>query len=251
MNRVLGNSKESMAQSVVVRSLYRACLRGHRALESRALPLQTAVGAREWGHFRRVDAQVLDSERDAVFPWASRDVRSEVECDALLEQCRRAFRRPTADVDGQIDEAFSALRSFHELLSRRSGSSYAVTCGVRVTALASYLGVAASGAHVFAYRIRIANDNAHPVQLRSRHWVIEDDQGKRVVVPKGSPGVVGQTPRLAQGQCFEYASGTELHAPTGTVSGSFQFATDDGDLFDVQVSPFNLVADVRELDDAY
>lgn len=39
------------------------------------------------------------------------------------------------------------------------------------------------------------------VQLLSRHWVMENDEGVDTeVVPKGSPGVVGNQPVLAPGK---------------------------------------------------
>ena len=62
-------------------------------------------------------------------------------------------------------------------------------------------------------------------------------------MPKGSHGVVGQTPTLAPGVEFQYASGTELDAPRGAVRGSFQFVSiTDGSTFEAEVPPFALVA---------
>lgn len=43
------------------------------------------------------------------------------------------------------------------------------------------------------------------VQLLGRHWIIEDAGGAVVAeVPRGSKGVVGCTPLIKPGECFEY-----------------------------------------------
>ena len=64
--------------------------------------------------------------------------------------------------------------------------------------------------------------------------------GTEITVPKGSPGVVGQTPRLPPGHHFEYVSGAELGSSDGVISGSYEFADDDGIVFDASLSPFAL-----------
>ena len=120
---------------------------------------------------------------------------------------------------------------------------------MRVSATASYVGMANSGAHVFAYRLRIANKRPDTVRLESRRWAITalPDGEEEEVVPRGSPGVVGQTPTLGQGAEFEYASGTELQAAAGTVRGSFEFVSLEGDeRFEAEVPPFALVAPPSE-----
>ena len=88
------------------------------------------------------------------------------------------------------------------------------------------------------------NTRPDTVRLRSRHWVIrEADGGEEVVVPRGSPGVVGQTPTLGHGAEFEYASGTELRADAGEVRGAFEFVSMElGETFEAEVPPFKLVA---------
>lgn len=113
-------------------------------------------------------------------------------------------------------------------------------------------------AHAFIYRIRIRNIGQvvsgcqvnllgpHEVlipclqaaQLLSRHWVFEDAAGGQITVPKGSRGVVGQTPVLQpEGQTFEYVSGTQLQTPTGLMSGSFQmFIPATKERFEAEVS---------------
>ncbi|KAH8060606.1 hypothetical protein JL722_4717 [Aureococcus anophagefferens] len=109
-------------------------------------------------------------------------------------------------------------------------------CG-EAGALATFLGAnEESGANLFAYRLRIKNERDDTVQLRSRHWVIADEDGAEdEVVPKGSHGVVGQTPTLAPGAEFQYASGTELRGPKGAIRGSFEFVSvGDGSTFEAE-----------------
>mmetsp|Transcript_9866 Transcript_9866/g.31688 ORF Transcript_9866/g.31688 Transcript_9866/m.31688 type:complete len:246 (+) Transcript_9866:41-778(+) len=235
-------------QAMLARALYRASLRCVRSLDGGALPLQRSIKANEWGKFQRLSAQQLETERLSVFPWASASESSDgtIAASALLALARRRYRETPAsrdETDAALNEAFAAIRGFGELFERLQTSSTSVTEGVRIQAVSKFLGVSDdSGAHVFAYRIRIANTTARVVQLRSRHWIIEDEHGGSIVVPKGSPGVVGQTPRLRPDEYFEYVSGTELHAPKGAIRGSFEFVYDDGQTFDAVVDKFDLLA---------
>jgi len=70
--------------------------------------------------------------------------------------------------------------------------------------------------------------------MRTRHLRFVDEDGGRVEVPRGSPGLVGQQPVLEPGKCFEYASGVRLAAPSGRLDGSFGVRHGPtGELFDV------------------
>jgi ApaG protein len=92
--------------------------------------------------------------------------------------------------------------------------------------------------YVFAYRIVIVNRGSVPAQLISRHWIITDGEGK-VQEVKGS-GVVGEQPRLAPGETFEYTSGSVLESPVGTMHGSYQMVAEDGHRFEAVIPPFSL-----------
>ena len=72
----------------------------------------------------------------------------------------------------------------------------------------------------------------------TRHWIITDATG-HVEEVKG-PGVVGEQPVLAQGQSFEYTSGCPLTTPFGSMRGSYQMTTADGEQFDAEVAEFIL-----------
>ena len=53
-------------------------------------------------------------------------------------------------------------------------------------------------------------------------------------------GVVGEQPYLKPGEGFQYTSGAVLKTPVGTMSGSYQMVTDDGNDFDAQIPEFIL-----------
>ena len=53
-------------------------------------------------------------------------------------------------------------------------------------------------------------------------------------------GVVGEQPRLAPGQRFQYTSGCVLETPIGTMHGSYQMLRDDGTWFDAEIGAFSL-----------
>lgn len=91
---------------------------------------------------------------------------------------------------------------------------------------------------MFQYDIEIHNVGTVPVQLLSRHWVITNGEGQTQQVR--GPGVVGCQPHLQCGQSFQYTSGCPLDTPVGTMHGSFQMHTDDGENFDAEISPFRL-----------
>lgn len=91
---------------------------------------------------------------------------------------------------------------------------------------------------VFAYHIRISNHGPEPVRLIGRHWIIADADNQIQEV-KGK-GVVGEQPRLNPGEVFEYNSGTVLSTPVGTMRGSYQMQTDNGELFDADIPEFLL-----------
>jgi ApaG protein len=90
----------------------------------------------------------------------------------------------------------------------------------------------------FAYTITIANHGSTPSQLLNRQWVITDGVGD--VQEVRGPGVIGQQPRLAEGEQFTYTSGAVIKTPVGTMEGSYEFRTDGGELFEVPIEVFSL-----------
>ena len=119
--------------------------------------------------------------------------------------------------------------------------SSAVTEGIRVTVSAVYVpeqSAPAAKRYVFAYTVKIKNEGAEPAQLRTRHWIITDGNGK--VEEVRGPGVVGQQPVLKPGEHFEYTSGCVLQTPRGEMRGTYQMHRPDGRAFDAQIAPFLL-----------
>jgi len=92
---------------------------------------------------------------------------------------------------------------------------------------------------LFAYTVRIANEGPRPARLRARRWLITDASGQ--VEEVVGEGVVGQQPRLAPGEHFEYTSFCVLRTPHGSMRGTYQMEREDGTTFDARIAPFPLV----------
>jgi len=120
--------------------------------------------------------------------------------------------------------------------------SSALTEGVRVTVQSQYVAAQSAPAmnrFVFAYQVRITNESSEePVHLQTRHWIIRNQLGEEEEVR--GPGVVGEFPRLEQGEVFEYTSGAVLETPRGEMRGSYQMKLPDGSMIDVAIAPFAL-----------
>jgi ApaG protein len=156
---------------------------------------------------------------------------------------------------GRLDAAIAALQVIGRLRAGAACHSATTTAAVALSAAVRVevttapapgvpFGVQAAARHFpFAYRVTVRNCGGAVVQLVSRHWLFQDSGGLRIEVPKGSPGVVGHTPILEPGQCFEYVSGVELRAPSGTMRGSLHFTVpSSGGSFDAAVAETALQA---------
>lgn len=120
--------------------------------------------------------------------------------------------------------------------------STAITNGIRVNVTTVYVpsqSMPSARRYVFAYTIRISNEGTETAQLRTRHWIITDGNGK--VEEVRGPGVVGQQPILRPGEHFEYTSGCVLETPRGSMRGTYQmYPTSGGPAFDAEIAPFTL-----------
>lgn len=90
----------------------------------------------------------------------------------------------------------------------------------------------------FLYTVTITNESDVTTQLISRHWIITDAEGK--IQEVRGPGVIGEQPRLAPGQSFSYTSGCPLGTEFGSMHGTYQMVTEDGEEFEVEIAPFTL-----------
>src|SRR5688572_19115912 len=120
-------------------------------------------------------------------------------------------------------------------------TSDTTTRGIRIEVESNYLPGQSSprdSQYLFSYHVRISNVGSETSQLVSREWVITSADGE-VERVKG-PGVVGETPVLAPGGAFEYTSYCPLKTTVGSMQGSYQMVTADGEKFEAQIAPFTL-----------
>lgn len=96
-----------------------------------------------------------------------------------------------------------------------------------------------TGRYVFGYTVTIRNQGTAPAQLISRHWIVTD--ANNGVQEVQGEGVVGQQPMLQPGEEYLYRSGVVLATETGTMTGTYQMRTPDGQEFDAVIPEFALV----------
>ncbi|MEE4244333.1 MAG: Co2+/Mg2+ efflux protein ApaG [Kangiellaceae bacterium] len=92
--------------------------------------------------------------------------------------------------------------------------------------------------YVFAYTVTIENQGDEAAQLMTRHWVITDADGK--VQEVHGDGVIGEQPCIEPGESYQYTSGAILNTPLGTMQGSYQMETIQGQRFDAAIPLFSL-----------
>ncbi len=115
------------------------------------------------------------------------------------------------------------------------------TRGIRVQVDSAYVPDRSSPrehSYFFVYHVRVSNVGAETAQLVSREWIITDAEGE-VEKVKG-PGVVGEQPTLPPGGVFEYTSFCPLKTSVGSMQGSYQMLTGDGESYDAIIAPFTL-----------
>ena len=125
--------------------------------------------------------------------------------------------------------------------SPRTYTSEATTRGIRIEVESTYLSAQSSprdNHYLFAYHVRIFNVGSETAQLVSREWIITSADGE-VERVKG-PGVVGETPVLPPGGAFEYTSYCPLKTSVGSMQGTYQMVTANGEKFDANIAPFTL-----------
>src|SRR5437764_4252125 len=119
--------------------------------------------------------------------------------------------------------------------------SSALTRGILVTVRTEYMAdrsSVSSKQYAFAYTVNIVNQGTVTTQLKSRHWIIADAFG--TIQEVRGEGVVGAQPVLRPGEEFEYTSWCVIATPSGSMRGTYQMITSEGDRFDAQIAPFAL-----------
>lgn len=120
-------------------------------------------------------------------------------------------------------------------------TSDTTTRGIRIEVQSMYMperSSAKDSQYLFEYHVRISNVGTETAQLISREWVITNADGE-VERVKG-PGVVGEQPVLNPGSSFEYRSFCPMKTTVGSMHGSYQMVTTNGDRFDAIIAPFTL-----------
>ena len=119
--------------------------------------------------------------------------------------------------------------------------SSTTTEGIRITVTPAYWperSTPESNHFAFTYTVEIVNVGNQAAQLRSRHWVITDANGK--VEEVRGEGVVGKQPLLGPGDRFEYTSWAMLQTPFGCMRGSYFMVRPDGTKFEARIAEFPL-----------
>jgi len=106
-----------------------------------------------------------------------------------------------------------------------SSSSEEGLCVDTVSGFARSASQAESGQFVFAYNMRFTNTGSRNVRVLARQYDFRDASGELASrIEHQQPeaaGVVGFTPLLKPGECFEFGSGVVLRTPRGSVVGRF------------------------------
>ena len=92
--------------------------------------------------------------------------------------------------------------------------------------------------HVFVYTITIANEGEFAARLLGRHWIITDSNGNTQEI-RGD-GVIGEQPHLRPGENYQYTSYAIINTPIGSMVGSYQMISENGQLFDAEIPSFRL-----------
>lgn len=124
---------------------------------------------------------------------------------------------------------------------RKAEAYEQVTRGIRVSVIPRYLDDQSDPEEprfVWAYTVRINNESATAVKLRTRYWRITDSRGVTDIV--AGDGVVGEQPVIRPGEGFEYTSGAPLTTPSGLMVGAYGMETPEGEVFDVDIPAFSL-----------
>jgi ApaG protein len=112
-----------------------------------------------------------------------------------------------------------------------------IKVSVKVTYLPDQSNISGSQ-YAYAYTINIVNKGESGAQLRTRHWLIQDESGE--VEEVIGEGVIGQQPHLSPGESFEYTSGAIISTVTGSMKGSYGMINDQGQRFDAVIPEFTL-----------
>eukprot|EP01064_Diplonema_japonicum_P023314 TRINITY_DN3374_c4_g1_i1.p1 TRINITY_DN3374_c4_g1~~TRINITY_DN3374_c4_g1_i1.p1 ORF type:complete len:307 (+),score=62.62 TRINITY_DN3374_c4_g1_i1:83-922(+) len=84
----------------------------------------------------------------------------------------------------------------------------------------------------FCYRITVENQTNTGIRLIARNLNFFTNENNLSASVQSGFGVVGHTPLLFPGMAFTWQSGCELSTPTGHMTGSLEFATENTDTWE-------------------
>ena len=174
--------------------------------------------------------------------------RARAALDRLVGDAFRGAARDADEVNRRLDDAVAAyamLRRRVQLLEGMASepASDTLTDGVRVqvrSALVPEMSSPLDSTFTFSYTVTITNESAdEPVQVVSRHWEIQDEEG-HVEEVRGT-GLVGFQPVLEKGGEFEYTSRAPLRRLKGSMRGTLTaVGQTSGRLLELGVGAFAL-----------
>ncbi|MDA0668075.1 MAG: Co2+/Mg2+ efflux protein ApaG [Planctomycetota bacterium] len=135
-------------------------------------------------------------------------------------------------------------------ITPQTGHSDCTTNGIRVQVAATYLTEHSKpelGRFHFAYQVRLKNVGDRTATLRSRKWIIRNADNEERVVE--GPGVIGEYPRLAPNERYDYMSGSPMDTSWGTMEGYFVWEDEDGSLFKTPIGRFFLASNTAPISD--
>ncbi|MBK9959553.1 MAG: Co2+/Mg2+ efflux protein ApaG [Chitinophagaceae bacterium] len=101
-----------------------------------------------------------------------------------------------------------------------------------------------NGDFMFAYQIKMENNNNFPVKILRRHWYIFDSNGTKREVE--GEGVVGVQPTIKPGDQYQYVSGCNLRSEMGKMHGNYLVENlHKRNTFSVAIPAFELQAPLK------
>lgn len=225
--RAMSASADTAASPAARRAMYRAALRLCKQSDvlgwlDKPLVFSSAYDFGRWGSGMM---EPVSSSAVALDQLDLDDIMVVADANAVARAAREIAEADDAD-GAQID----LLHHLETAVWRaRTGTACVARGdhGVVVAAVSDQLEVGDDGQSVHGYKMQIsALGRKRDVQLVTRGWLIYDDKGELVAeVPRGSPGVVGETPVFTKDaeEAFVYHSGSSIPTSTGRMAGCLGF----------------------------
>ena len=92
--------------------------------------------------------------------------------------------------------------------------------------------------YVFRYSVTIHNQSTIGLKLISRYWKVTDNQNQLQEIQ--GQGVMGQQPKIAANQDYQYDSLVMIETPIGIMEGSFTLIDEHHNYSLAEIKPFIL-----------